>query len=401
MLPISTDMGMRPETTILLHCAFPRGELKTAEVRELIGEDFDWESIVESASHHGLLPHVWQACVKEFHDLVPSSIMVRLQRMGSAGSVRNHLWAGDLLHILHTLEASGITAVPFKGPVLAEHLYGEPWLRDVCDLDIIVRRKDVLAVKELLSRLGYVGFVDLPKSHVSAFVRTHTAFGFVHSQSTVLIDLHWGLSWRRRPTLFDTEAIWERLQTVTLMGRPVPGMCPEDLILALCLHHSKDMWSRLIMVSDVARCVALHPEIDWASVLSRADCTGTGIMLRMGLMLAGDLCGIELPDALYADTRNAQRVNRLVEEAKQRLIQGHAPYPDPLDRVRYFLKTMQKMSHKALFVLHVLAYPGLEDRVVMPPGGLQSITFRVRRVCRLLKTGLKALFRAPAPPRRR
>ncbi|MEW6348545.1 MAG: nucleotidyltransferase family protein [Thermodesulfobacteriota bacterium] len=393
---------MRSEMVFLLHCAFPRhGAAKTAEVRDAIGADFDWEFLLASASHHGLMPHVWEACVNRFHDQVPAEIIERLQRIGIAGSVRNHLWAGELFHLLHTFEAAGIGAVPFKGPVLAEYLYGEPWLREISDLDVIVRRKDVPAAVDLIAQLGYVSLVELPKPQLPPYIETHTALAFVHTGSSVRIDLHWGLSWRVQPTLFDTEAIWDRLQTVTLLGRPVPGMCPEDLMIALCLHHSKDMWKRLIMVSDVARLAALHQDIEWPSLLSRADHAGTGIMLRMGLLLALDMCGIEPPAALQDRTRNGPRITGLVEEAKRRLVQAGDIYPNTWDSVIYFLKTMQKRSHQALFVLHVLAHPGLEDRVAMPPAGLRSILFRALRVCRLLKAGLTVLCRRLLGERRR
>ncbi len=67
------------------------------------------------------------------------------------------LFAGRLVEILRLLEANNITAIPYKGPVLAASVYDNLVLRQAGDLDILVHSRDVSKAKALISSLGFFG----------------------------------------------------------------------------------------------------------------------------------------------------------------------------------------------------------------------------------------------------
>jgi hypothetical protein len=55
---------------------------------------------------------------------------------------KNLRFTAELIRILNCLESHGIAAIPFKGPTLAESVYGNLALREFSDLDILVRQSD-------------------------------------------------------------------------------------------------------------------------------------------------------------------------------------------------------------------------------------------------------------------
>ncbi len=62
---------------------------------------------------------------------------------------------GELQRILDIFKSHGITAIPYKGPVLAIQAYGNLAFREFGDLDIFIQKQDFLKVKELLLDNGY------------------------------------------------------------------------------------------------------------------------------------------------------------------------------------------------------------------------------------------------------
>ncbi|RXM21985.1 hypothetical protein EO238_26195, partial [Citrobacter sp. AAK_AS5] len=60
-----------------------------------------------------------------------------------------------LLRLQQLMESHGIRLVPIKGPVLARLAYGDVALRQFEDLDLIVRRPDLVCAVDLLERDGF------------------------------------------------------------------------------------------------------------------------------------------------------------------------------------------------------------------------------------------------------
>ena len=66
-----------------------------------------------------------------------------------------------LLKILELCETHHIDAVSYKGPILAQSIYGSLALRYFGDIDLLVHQRDVKALKDLLLDAGYRLPLDL------------------------------------------------------------------------------------------------------------------------------------------------------------------------------------------------------------------------------------------------
>jgi hypothetical protein len=49
----------------------------------------------------------------------------------------------ELFRVLDQFASAGIVALVVKGPVLAVRAYGDPAMRSYCDLDLLVRQRDI------------------------------------------------------------------------------------------------------------------------------------------------------------------------------------------------------------------------------------------------------------------
>jgi len=63
-------------------------------------------------------------------------------------AARNVFLTNKLFEILNLFKKNDILALPFKGPVLAESVYGDLSLRQFVDLDILVHNHDAISTKQ-------------------------------------------------------------------------------------------------------------------------------------------------------------------------------------------------------------------------------------------------------------
>src|SRR5260370_38643204 len=61
----------------------------------------------------------------------------------------------ELFRLLDLFAREGIQVLPFKGPTLAMAAYGNLALRQFTDLDLLIRKEDVLRARGILLENGY------------------------------------------------------------------------------------------------------------------------------------------------------------------------------------------------------------------------------------------------------
>ena len=87
-------------------------------------------------------------------DLFDPLLVARIRELQRASAARNLAQAGQLLRLLELLRQAGVEAIPYKGPALAERLYGDVTMRWSADLDLIVRHEQALLARQVLLASG-------------------------------------------------------------------------------------------------------------------------------------------------------------------------------------------------------------------------------------------------------
>ena len=75
----------------------------------------------------------------------------------------------------------------------------------------------------------------------------------------------------------------------------VMGLCPEDLLILLCVHGSKHAWEQLKWTCDVAELVRRRPTLDWSRILFQADEWGCRRIVLLGLGMANSFSTLSCP----------------------------------------------------------------------------------------------------------
>jgi hypothetical protein len=92
------------------------------------------------------------------------------------------------------------------------------------------------------------------------------------------------------------EHFFERATLTEIGSHLVKTLCPEDLLLTLCVHAAKHGWVLLCWLRDIAAVTQL-PGLDWDRVFADAKELGILRIVGVSLTLAIHLLEANIPDS--------------------------------------------------------------------------------------------------------
>ena len=336
---------------ISVHPRSSAAELLLGYARTPAGE-IDWEFLFLLARRHSVVPLVYVQL--ERSDLVPPPILAKFKQHYLENSARNTVLTAELCRLIKRFADSGIDAIPYKGPVLAQFAYGNITLRRFVDLDVIVRKSDVLKAREILLDEGYTPTKSLSLSQQELLLRTQHNLQFSRDNHRLIVELHWDVA----PHLFasgvNTDRLWQELVTIDLNGTPVKTFSAADLLFSLCVHGSRHLWERLAWICDVAELIKRHP-IDWTTLLERAQDTDSERMFLLGPYLAERLLDEPLPDEIKQRCASDPRLKSLADNVIEHLFNGTTHVPATSREIfKYNLGVRKTLGARARYLLYML-----------------------------------------------
>lgn len=381
-----TAARLRPEDELLLCSARVRQNAAAAErMRSLLRREIDWSSLMPAARRHGLMPLLYWHLHSVCSDLVPAPVLHELRNRFVNNSARNLLLTTELVRILTLFDDHGIAALPFKGPVLGESIYGNLAFRQFEDLDILVPEQEIAEAEALLRAQGYKATLEVPQGRSAAFRRMQYEIPYRHEATSICIELHWKMA----PIFFqfamDMESVWKRVEWISLAGSRIRNLSSEDTLLILCAHGSRHFWEKLEWICGVAELIRAKPQIDWAWILGHARDHNSERVLLFGLLMAHDLLGAELPEGVRHRIRKNGRLLRLGAEARSRLF---ASDRQPITAVEHSLHQMRltdRWRDALRMLLRTLFLPRYHDWIYVELPTCLSFLYYPLRIFRLLR----------------
>jgi putative nucleotidyltransferase-like protein len=374
----------RPEDEMLICIARAYLDPERAEqFRALVHHGLDWDYVLRSAEWHGVVPLLYWHLNSLCQDIIPEIIRDRLHDYFFKNSKTNLLLTGELLKILCMFDAEGISAIPFKGPTLAASVYGNLALREFCDLDILIQEKDVKDAKALMLSQGYVPQFRLTGSREAAFLRSQSEYVFWRTPDEVMVEIQWEITPRYFGFPLDIEELWKRAKTVSLAGKDIPILSPEDHLIILCVHGNKHLWERLGWICDVAELLRVHKELDWQGVMRQADALGCKRMLLIGLFLASELLGVELPLDVLRRLQAQPAVQKLGAQVRQHLFCETSDTRGMLASSLFHLRSKERLNDRVRYCLRLALTTTVGDWDLLPgvlPHSLSFLYYPIRMV---------------------
>ena len=235
-----------------------------------------WQSLLSQAHFQSLTPLLFQRLVRDQESLdIPKEIIQHTADEYYDSLGRNLILYNQLNQLLSELERQNIQAILLKGIYLAKFIYGDIALRSMSDVDILVRREDLIHAMAVLKNLGYttIGYATTNDPITEEVLHYYHHAPEQQKANLIRLDLHWQLTDCDCGLKVDVSALWEHAQTVQLSEVAAMGLSLEDLLLHICIHaaYAHTFFQQVRSVVDLAEILGLKSsQINWQFLLKEA-----------------------------------------------------------------------------------------------------------------------------------
>lgn len=370
-----------PEVQLLLSCAHTqRSPALNESISKLCTTQINWMLLQDLSSRNGIDGLLWESLQCVDSAVVPTSVLNKLQQHYQAYILKGMISTRELFRLLQDFETHQIPVLPYKGATLAAALYSSYALRYFSDLDILIHPDNLVAAKALLVKNGYETLqVDDAQEKMNTW--SDSERDFLRPDNHVAVDLHWRLTPRFFPFEMPFEELWERRQSMILLDIPVTTLSPEDLLLVLCVHGSKECWSQLKWICDIAELLRTYPHLDWQAVEARSQMLHCRRMLLLGLKLAQDLLQAQIPPSLQMAIAQDSRLPSLSQDAIKGLFSQQITIPTSWQTTLFRLSVRDRPGDWVQYFVWRLLIPNVRDRRLLKlPGSLSFLYYLIRPI---------------------
>lgn len=304
---------------MLLCCARTKvNEGIKEKIISLIDDKFDWQHLLDIASRHRLKPLLYYNLNAICPKLVHEDTLKELKDSFNANVCKNLMLTGELIKVLNLLESEGITAIPYKGPVLASMAYGNIGLREFRDLDIFIDKSDVLNAKNIIISQGYELYNPI-KIEDSFYMKLEPEYQFINKNIGIIIEVKWKFEGNFF-SFSDSNNLSNKLNTFDFNIFKIKTFSPVNQLLILCIHSAKHDWSSLSWICDISEFIS-NGNIDLLETLKKAEKLGLKRILLINLSLARIFFDLELPDEILYCLNSNHYVKKFSFQIKKRLFE--------------------------------------------------------------------------------
>ena len=343
------------ERELLLCCARTEASPEVAErIRALAGSNVNWNYLALLAKRHSIIPLLYRQLERHASELVPPDHFANLKLQYQENSARNIILTAELCRLIALFGEADIEAIPYKGPALALFAYGDLALRRFVDLDVIVRKSDVLRARDLLLSDGYVPGKSLSLAQQELLLKTQHNLQFARDNRRLLLELHWEVAPHLFASSVQENELWQNLTTLNINGTELKALTAEDLLFSLCVHGSRHLWERLGWICDVAELIARH-QINWPALLQRSAETDSERMFLLGIHLAQKLLGTNLPPEVKQRCDSDTRLESLAANVIEHLFSGATHVPATSTEIfKYNIGVRKSLAARARYFVYML-----------------------------------------------
>jgi hypothetical protein len=259
----------------------------------------EWTALLNIAEQETVLPWAAERLRLDADGQCTLEQRQRLDEIHREAQVSTFVWTETLKSTLAAFHHADLPVISFKGPCLAERLYGDAALRTCYDLDFLVRQSDLASAEHLLTDSGFVPHGDVDDYHQR------------WRRKAIILELHHNVE---NPNAFeiDMDAVWARTIVSEFQGLPIRLLGPSDELLYLCLHAVRHRFERLCLMLDL---VFAFRRLPFPAAGARGwDGAIFENAAALGWMMAAHLDPqIPVPRSLRVQPRDQERLEKLAD----------------------------------------------------------------------------------------
>ncbi|MDD4909382.1 MAG: nucleotidyltransferase family protein [Candidatus Omnitrophica bacterium] len=299
---------------ILLSCRLNPDKHVQDRIRGLLKQPLDWPEIIALCGRHKVSPLLYYNLNKlGAGGMLKDAAWSNIRNYYYANINRNILFQKNLCFILEKLNEAGLEVIVLKGALFIEEVYRNPGLRALSDIDMLVKKNDITAVKGVLFQNGYkeVPFSGRPDTRNDAAFEVTKE---IENNLNLGLDVHEEFV-PARPYRIDLPDLWDRTREKVINGTKLSFPSWEDTIIYCALHirkHPRPNTLHLKFIVDIDAILRSSGlDLDWGYIEAAAKKSAFIHSVYFALYIAKELFGTYIP----ADVMNRFRPRAVKEKA--------------------------------------------------------------------------------------
>jgi hypothetical protein len=351
---MNDEIKIKDEETLLLKlCRLEFSDAQIGELRALTPVITDWKYFSSLANAHGVVALVYHNLEK--HNLlsgVPEETTAFLLGTLMRSLSRNAFNTEAIVEVLRLLNENGIKTVLLKGLALELSVYGNAGLRQMTDVDILIRMDQCLKARDILINNGYdsLPLKSVLHKYIIANIGKHLPSLIKKGTS---VEIHHELFGGRNNEL--TKMFYETSNKIHIKEENTYIPSPQIFFLYLIRHlwwHEMSNESQLRLYTDLVVLIRKHTnEIINYELLTYARQAGIEEILARYLELLRDMWGISFPewiDDLINKWHTPDTINKFLFFLKS---PKDNPHLDRAGRYHHIISEIPGFHRKFIFFL--------------------------------------------------
>lgn len=263
---------MRPEEKVILCSCLNLQDVQDLLFRKLLSEVEDWEYLIDRSVDTLLSPLVYKR-IRAMQDLevgIPDDVISILHQTCAQIIVKNTFLKDAFDKIIGEFNRLEIDVIPLKGMYLIDKYYKDFSIRQISDIDLLVRESQLAEVCQFFEKCGFEREMYMPLKAAKA---SETPAPYKFSKFGLVIDLHVGLTYIYDNCQFEMAEVWKRASKHKLNYLE---MNPLDHLVYLFAHLVKHFdYRNCKLINFYDLCLVFEKDkIVFSELLERSELLG-------------------------------------------------------------------------------------------------------------------------------
>lgn len=222
-------------------------------------------------------------------DAISSAIKNKLNNAYLLTLKNNIVQAEEIVRLLTLFKKNYIEAIPLKGAIASDIIFGDPGLYLSTDIDILVKPSDIPKVDKVLKERGYKKNEGISES---ALLSSH--YHLLFQKGRYHVEVHWNLV--KRYFQIPPEFWWKDVQKTEYEGMKITSLSVECYIMYTVFRvfdHGLRPLKFFVLISEIIN--KYQDEIDWQKLLSFSKRYKMERLMTFTLKLLNDILGTNIP----------------------------------------------------------------------------------------------------------
>ncbi len=272
---------LRKEDILIRLCSVTTiNEAAREDIRKILNQDVDWNYFMRRVQGEDTASLIYKVFsrINSSESLVPLHVMNHLKDFYYAVMAQNISLTQSIEKIFAAFQKENITALVFKGFMLAGSIYKDIGLRPMGDVDILLRREEVSKADGLLRRNGFYPEFELKDiGNLSSGQYRNSIVYRTEDSVPVAVHIHWHIV---NFTPFhnnvlrniNMDNVWNESVPFQIGLLEMRTFSLHHQIIYLSMHALNHSFHPLIRLSDIHELLcAEKDQIDWERLVKEAD----------------------------------------------------------------------------------------------------------------------------------